>query len=204
MALNINSIILIIFIAFVVGGIGYARWWIRRFSSKIFGNKDLIEGIKQAKEDADATEKSLTSLTRVLLPQIQRDFPDFNWDEYRAKIQESVRKYIQKEMKGSQIKVHETGISGYRRQQGTCSVKAQTTAGYRDEEGLWQEKRYNSELVYVQDVSQLPETQTAIGVNCPNCGAPVKMLGAKYCDYCGTAIQELNIRVWRLAYTKVE
>ena len=37
---------------------------------------------------------------------------------------------------------------------------------------------------------------------CPNCGAPIKMLGTKVCPYCGTGITELNIRVWRINGTK--
>ncbi len=204
MPLNLNSIVLIAFMVFVVGGVGYARWRIRRLSRQFLGTDDLMEGIRQAKLDTDAEQKSLTNLTRVLLPKIQHDFPNFNWEEYKAKIQDSVRECIVKELKGTEPGIHETGISDYRNQQGTCSIKTQTTAGYRDQDGTWKEKRYNSELVYVQDVSKLPPTQTAVGVNCPNCGAPVKMLGTKYCDYCGTAIRELNIRVWRLAYTKVE
>ena len=32
---------------------------------------------------------------------------------------------------------------------------------------------------------------------CPNCGAPVKTLGEKFCQFCGTAIKEINIRSWK-------
>jgi endogenous inhibitor of DNA gyrase (YacG/DUF329 family) len=38
---------------------------------------------------------------------------------------------------------------------------------------------------------------SAMGVNCPNCGAPVKNLGQKFCEYCGTGITEVNIRSWK-------
>ena len=34
-------------------------------------------------------------------------------------------------------------------------------------------------------------------MNCPNCGAPVKTLGEKFCQFCGTAIKEINIRSWK-------
>jgi len=36
----------------------------------------------------------------------------------------------------------------------------------------------------------------ALAVTCPNCGAPIPMLGAKHCEYCGCAIIELNIHAW--------
>ncbi|MCD8025431.1 MAG: zinc-ribbon domain-containing protein, partial [Clostridiales bacterium] len=37
----------------------------------------------------------------------------------------------------------------------------------------------------------------SVGVNCPNCGAPIKNLGKKFCEYCGTAVTEVNIRAWK-------
>ena len=45
---------------------------------------------------------------------------------------------------------------------------------------------------------------SAIGINCPNCGAPVKNLGQKYCDYCGTGIREINVRSWSFESVKEE
>lgn len=56
---------------------------------------------------------------------------------------------------------------------------------------------YEVGLMYVQDVDLLHNRATALGVNCPNCGAPVKTLGEKYCQFCGTAIKEINIRSWK-------
>ena len=38
--------------------------------------------------------------------------------------------------------------------------------------------------------------RNAIGVNCPNCGAPITSLGAKKCEYCESPIIELNIKAW--------
>ena len=51
-------------------------------------------------------------------------------------------------------------------------------------------------MVYIQDRSIMNEYDTALGVNCPNCGAPVSSLTAKFCAYCGTEIVEFNIRAW--------
>lgn len=56
---------------------------------------------------------------------------------------------------------------------------------------------YEVGLMYVQDADRLHNRATALGVNCPNCGAPVKTLGEKFCQFCGTAIKEINIRSWR-------
>ena len=36
-----------------------------------------------------------------------------------------------------------------------------------------------------------------LGLTCPNCGAPIKNLGQKFCLYCGTGVVEVNARVWK-------
>ena len=41
-----------------------------------------------------------------------------------------------------------------------------------------------------------------LGLNCPNCGAPLPGLGAKKCIYCDTPIVEYNLRVWN--FSRVE
>ena len=37
-----------------------------------------------------------------------------------------------------------------------------------------------------------------VGTTCPNCGAPITNLGAAYCEYCGSAVTLLNLKVWTL------
>ena len=35
-----------------------------------------------------------------------------------------------------------------------------------------------------------------VEVTCPNCGAPITNLGAKFCEYCGAGVVELNVHAW--------
>lgn len=56
---------------------------------------------------------------------------------------------------------------------------------------------YEVGLMYIQDVDLVHNRATALGVTCPNCGAPIKTLGEKFCEYCGSAIKEINIRSWK-------
>ena len=54
------------------------------------------------------------------------------------------------------------------------------------------------ELVYIQDLSKVGDYATALGATCPNCGAPITRLGSKFCEYCGTGVIPIDIRVWKL------
>lgn len=107
------------------------------------------------------------------------------------------------------IRIHRTEINQYRKTAGRCIVTFQSSIEYfhyvTDAEGqvvsgeretLFQSK-YNVDLIYIQDRDLVEnELDYALGVNCPNCGAPLSSLGSKKCEYCGSPIIELNIKAW--------
>ena len=76
--------------------------------------------------------------------------------------------------------------------------------GNRDENGkvvfgdknLKNQTVYEVSLVYVQDIDKVG-ADSGLGINCPNCGAPIKNLGMKFCEYCGTGVVEVNERAWK-------
>lgn len=108
------------------------------------------------------------------------------------------------------IKVHKTGIYSYQKTAGTCVLTLQTAIEYlhyvkqngvvvSGSQQVPEQARYNIILFYVQDTSRLASSATsAVGVTCPNCGAAVRGLGQRQCEYCGTALQAIDIRIWRI------
>ena len=108
-----------------------------------------------------------------------------------------------------QVKLHRTEIHQYRKSEGKCIITFQTSLECfhfvcnengeiieGDKQYKYQTK-FNTDLVYVQDVDKMKnDYDDALAVTCPNCGAPITMLGAKHCEYCGSAIIELNIHAW--------
>ncbi len=106
------------------------------------------------------------------------------------------------------IKIHQTEIANYRKANGKCIITIQSAVQYYhykekkgkvisgDKERLKQTK-YNIELLYIQD-SQMAGLDNTVGLTCPNCGAPIKSLGAKFCDFCGSGVVPINIKVWSL------
>ncbi|MBO6015026.1 MAG: zinc ribbon domain-containing protein [Lachnospiraceae bacterium] len=111
-----------------------------------------------------------------------------------------------------EAKVHRTEITQYRKADGRCIVTFQTSIQYyhyiMDGNGditegtkdLLTQSRYDIDMIYIQDVNKVEnEFDYAIGVNCPNCGAPLRALGSKKCEYCGSPIIEINIHAWSFA-----
>jgi len=114
-----------------------------------------------------------------------------------------------------QIRIHRTEINQYRKTAGRCIITFQTAlecyhyitdSSSSIKEGSKEYKyqtKYNTDLIYIQDRNLVEnELDNALGVNCPNCGAPLSSLGAKFCEYCGTPVIEINIHAW--SFSNVE
>lgn len=114
-----------------------------------------------------------------------------------------------------QIKIQRTEINRYRTTAGRRMITFQSaiecyhyitdtsSSTTEDSRDYKYQTKYNTDLIYIQDRSLVEnELDNALGVNCPNCGAPLSSLGAKICEYCGTPIVEINIHAW--SFSNVE
>lgn len=212
----------------------------KKFSQTFFGTDDFMEGWNRQADVLAETPKSVSSMTRLMEPQIMRDFPEFSWDEFRAKAEnmlksallaiseenpnllveasEDVQKQVVNRIADNtangikenygEIRIHQTEIANYSKANGKCIITIQSAVGYlhymtRDgkvisgDRNRMTQTKYNVELVYIQNPNAR-EFDNAVGTVCPNCGAPVTSLGAKFCEYCGLAVTPLNIKVWSL------
>lgn len=61
--------------------------------------------------------------------------------------------------------------------------------------------RYQCKFIYIYDETKVGDAKV-LAINCPNCGAAIKVLGHKYCDYCGSAVQEVNLKSWEFSSYK--
>ncbi|MCH5298095.1 MAG: zinc ribbon domain-containing protein [Ruminococcus sp.] len=111
-----------------------------------------------------------------------------------------------------EVNLHQTEIARYIKDGKTVTILFEVAVGYYsyatdDSNGsvvfgskdLKMQTVYEIGLVYVQDVDKINTQGDALGINCPNCGAPIKNLGNKFCEYCGTGVQEVNIRAWQFS-----
>lgn len=238
---------ILIAVLLAAGGLGaYGFFKIKRkitnFSRTAFGTDSFTQGWKNQQDVLAETPRSISSMTRIYLPQITNDFPDFNYEQFKQLTETLLRSYFNAisskqplkddnitenvaqqaqaiidslENTGSteyfeMLAFHNTEITRYNKEHGLCTVIFQTaleyinyiqdknggvTAGRRD---LKKQTVYETSLVYVQDAKRFKdyELDKVFVVNCPNCGAPVKIIGEKRCEYCGSAIHKINLLVW--------
>ncbi|MCD7907917.1 MAG: hypothetical protein LUH04_09620, partial [Clostridium sp.] len=56
-----------------------------------YSAKVLKRVLERQADMLEETPKSVSGMTRVFLPQIQRDFPEFNWKEFQQKTENMVK-----------------------------------------------------------------------------------------------------------------
>lgn len=92
--MNGLSIFAGVFLAVILGGViiaGVVVSKVRRFSRQAFGTDSLAEEWKRQEEELAATPKPVSGMTRIYEPQIHRDFPEFNWLEFKNKAENMLR-----------------------------------------------------------------------------------------------------------------
>lgn len=226
----------------------YVKYRLQRFSREAFGTPDLAKAVRDI-ENASESARSVHGMTDIYLPLIQKDFPDFDYDVFKGRVEGVLKSYFaaitgrndrllspdcsesmrhtviglihELEAKDyihehGEVTIHQAEIARYIKQGGTVTVLFSVSVGMYDyvtdaagkvvigSKDKKQQKLYDVGLVYAQDPQKMSVSgmTTALGVNCPNCGAPVTNLGQKFCEYCGTGIREINVRSWSFEYIR--
>lgn len=218
--MNENSIkVVLIAVAVLLMGLLVAqiRRRTRRFlnSAEVCLLRELVRSAQAGELQQEDQPKSLSGMTSIYLPQILRDFPEFNWEEQQAAVEAKVQLFLEAqnvETAGA-IRIHRTVNSRYQKYGGTASILCETAAEYWPQAenghvcgGVYRKQEPRkmtqahkkqtvcvSKLLYVYDPGL---SGAAASVICPNCGAPVEKLGAKQCRYCGSALHVSGIMAW--------
>lgn len=189
----------------------------RRFlnSAEVCLLRELVRSAQAGELQQEDQPKSLSGMTSIYLPQILRDFPEFNWEEQQAAVEAKVQLFLEAqnvEAAGA-VRIHRMVISRYQKYGGTASILCETATEYWPQAenghvcgGVYRKQEPQkmtqvhkkqtvcaAELLYVYDPGL---SGAAASVICPNCGAPVEKLGAKQCRYCGSVLHVSGIMAW--------
>ena len=100
------------------------------------------------------------------------------------------------------IKFHNTILNRYEKSDAIATIKIHTALEYiyskNNKSPHKVQTRFELEYIYIIDSDKLDSQVKGIGLNCPNCGAPIKNLGSKSCDYCGSGVIDIAKRTWVL------
>ncbi|MDO4966671.1 MAG: zinc ribbon domain-containing protein [Lachnospiraceae bacterium] len=248
--MSVGTIVVLVIVSACVIGVAVAVTKVLRAVKSVTSDvRSIVSHIpkdldinREIEMELETTPKSLNAMTSVYLPQIEKDFPEFNYFEFKTRAENllksafdaitqentdllvnassdlthQVSNIISSNQNSRQreafsdVTVHRTEIKHYTKVNGTCKITLQSAIGYHHfiksfsgqvisgSETSMKQTRYETELVYIQDTNQVTEGDTALGMNCPNCGAPIKALGNKVCPYCGSGVSEVNVRVWEI------
>lgn len=242
-----------IFLAIFLGTIVFLLFLMLVIKSKIknilkrlgYSNfKTLKEEIKKGEIESKTNIKHVTGMSKLLIPRIIKDFPNFSETELYSKtesallaifnsletkklsnntelvlIKEQLFEII-KDYKESKINVtyddvkfHSHALKYYKNSNGALNITVSTSLEYYytktqngkvlyENKGYKKQTRYTTEFIYVYDPSKIVKSKTLIGINCPNCGAPVKELGNKKCSYCASSLEDINLKSWHISSYK--
>ena len=195
---------------------------VREFLMTYFNTPSLKQAIENSKIEDENTQKSISSMESIYLDRIKNDFPDLNINELKSKAEANIinvldtieSKDIEKlsnknekvvafteqkinDLKDNyididNIKIHKTLLNKYDLGEGIATITFASSLEYFYKI----QTRYKTEFIYIVDASKLHNNVKGLGLNCPNCGAPVKTLGHKHCEYCNTGIVEIVKKVW--------
>ena len=95
------------------------------------------------------------------------------------------------DVKYSNIKIHNTVLNKYDVKDGIANLYLATSFEYYEIiDGIKKkvQNRIKCEYIYIIDSKEVKENMKALGLNCPNCGAPITSIHHKKCSYCKSGI----------------
>lgn len=155
--------------------------------------------------------RSLSSAGDLFLDRIKRDFPEYNPAMVLNRVKKDARIYLQSAKEGHTlfregvsdsfrehlayslptdvkggIEVYNAALSDYDDRGRDRILVFQAAAEYLDSRDALRPVRLTLKYIAAYDGNVDGEVR---GFNCPNCGAPLPIVGSKICHYCGTGIK---------------
>jgi hypothetical protein len=149
---------------------------------------EFVKGLHSGELDFEVPEepKSLNRCDSLLIPQILKDFPDFDVDQARSLFKD----FIRQRYSGKQaFTIHAIGISRYLRTGIQKTIVMQASVSYTE---AGKRRHVRAEADYMYAVDTRDET---IAANCPNCGGAIGY-GVVVCPYCDSRVANVMGNTW--------
>ena len=165
--------------------------------------RELVNLVSEKGLDFEAEPEHprlISNMNRIYLPMIEKDFPDFDWDEIRRMLESEIKDNYA-DRKGFDI--DETVISRYEKSGQKRLISCESAASYTEEDGSTKYICIQSVLSYLNSKKldnngeEQPRTLT-----CQNCGATLTRtaVGEVVCEYCGAIV--VGEKLWTVTSIK--
>lgn len=157
----------------------------------------LVRAYLNAIEKQDISKLKTHQISQQIIDKVNEIIDDMN--------SQNMKMYY------NNIVIHRTEISDYKKSGGLCTVNLQSSVGFinycldskekvvNGRKDMNRQTVFETSYTYIQDSNKLQESgnYSSVSLSCPHCGAPIKNLGSKFCEYCGSGVKEINIYSWR-------
>ncbi len=144
-------------------------------------------------------ENTITNYLDAIEKKSTKDLTKYN-DTIKGLVSSKIQDIGDKNVSYDSIKIHKTVINRYEKNKSIATIYMASSVEYYYKEGNDSRKkiqdRFLVEIVYVIDANLVEDDKKLLGLNCPNCGAPISTLGEKHCKYCNTGIKDIVKRTW--------
>lgn len=160
---------------------------IRSFSRRVFGRTDLLGALESVNLSAQQNPRSLNGCDSLLLPQILKDFPDFDVNQAKILIRDVLKKQYGD---NEDFRIYNVVIAKYLRSGAQKTIVFQASVSWM-ENGRTLQKRFDIHYAYI-----LPQSSETVAANCPNCGGAIGY-GETECSYCGSRVVSILGNTWK-------
>jgi hypothetical protein len=143
-------------------------------------------------------ENAITNYLRAIEKKKIEDLNSYN-DNIKNMVLSKIEDLGDNKVSYEDIKYHKTVINRYEKSKSIATLYMASALEYYRKDDKIRKKiqdRFLVEIIYIIDPTEVDEDKKLLGLNCPNCGAPITTLGEKYCRYCDTGIKDLVKRTW--------
>ena len=197
-ALDFTKIMLILAAVLVVGIILYYLFRLllhRAVAGFRQAGNHLINSFFHGLANLDTKDqerpKSLPNIESMILPQVLRDFPDFDLSMAKNQVKDTLEKqYIRQ----PGFRIHNIALVEYRTRSMKHSLVFQASV-------CWREQRLLQKKLEVCMEFQVVHDRKNPAITCPNCGATLGFQDLE-CKYCGTRINDARDQEWAFASVK--
>lgn len=164
--------------------------------------KELVNLVSEKGLDFNAEPEHprlVSNMNRIYLPMIEKEFPEFDWNEIKAMLEKEIRAKFEDK---KDFDIEETVISRYEKAGTKRFISCESSASYTEND-LTKYVCIQSVLSYVNMKKLDAKGEEAPrSLVCPRCGAPLtrRADGEVFCEYCSTTV--VGEKIWQVTSIK--